>query len=257
MMTPMRSLFWLSLGASVAVAAYAATPERMALRALAAEAAKGDAAALRRLAYIHETGFDSIAPDSTEATRLYGEAARRGDTQAASLYGFRLITGQGIAPDTTEGVKWIYLAARRGDPRAANNMGWLLTSGTGMPTDSVEAAEWYYRAAADGLPAGAYNLVGLVDSGAVTAPADSVMAPVYALLGGAYSRGQGLPYNFGRSIEYFLHAAVAGDSDSRRVISELLQQMPDALDALPLDSLLGAWPGAPAPETARDPLYWE
>lgn len=252
----MKSLLWVALGGFMATA-LAVTPERQALRNLSAMAERGDAAALRRLAYIHETGFDSIAPDSVEATRLYGEAARRGDAQGASLYGFRLLTGEGTVPDTTEGVKWIYLAANQGDPRAANNMGWLLTSGTGMPADSVAAAEWYYRAAEAGLPAGAYNLVGLVESGAVEAPSDSVMAPIYALLGGAYSRGQGLPYNFNRSIENFLHAAVAGHTDSRRVIAELLQQMPDALDALPLDSLLNSWPGAPDAADATDPLYWE
>ncbi len=252
----MRSLLWAVLG-GVVTAAFAVSPERQALRTLADLAAKGDAEALRRLAYIHETGFDSIVPDSAEATRLYGEAARRGDAQGASLYGFRLITGEGIAPDTAEGVKWIYLAANQGDARAANNMGWLLTSGTGMPADSAAAAGWYYRAAEAGLPAGAYNLVGLMESGAVEAPSDSVMAPVYALLGGAYSRGQGLPYSFTRSIENYLHAAVAGDAGSRRVIAELLQQMPDALDALPLDSLLRSWPGAPSADDAADPMYWE
>ncbi|MDE7159449.1 MAG: sel1 repeat family protein [Muribaculaceae bacterium] len=253
----MKSLLWLALGGTLCAAAFATTPERMALRELSARAASGDAGALRRLAYIHETGFDSISPDAAEATRLYGEAARLGDAQGASLYGFRLITGEGVVPDTTQGVKWIYLAAMQGDPRAANNMGWLLTSGTGMPVDSVKAAEWYYDAASAGLPAGAYNLVGLVESGAVEAPSDSLMAPVYALLGGAYSRGQGVPYSFPRSVEYFLHAAVAGDVASRRVIAEMLQQMPDALDALPLDSLLRAWPGAPTPDMARDPFFWE
>lgn len=216
-------------------------PQRLALRELAARAAEGDARALRRLAYVHEIGFDSILPDEREATRLYREAAILGDVQAQSMYGYRLLTGQGIAPDTVVGTGWILGAAEQGDPRAANNMGWLLSSGIGVEPDTVRAAEWYLKAAREGLPAGAWNYVSLTDARPDLMPADSVAAPVYLLLGDAFSRGQGLPYSYTESLKYYLRAALYGSERADRILDELLGQMPDALDALPLDSLRSAW----------------
>lgn len=213
----------------------------MALRALAADAASGNPNALRRLAYVHEIGFDSIPADTAEATRLYREAAILGDVEAQSMYGYRLLTGQGIQPDTIVGIGWILGAAEQGDPRAANNMGWLLSSGTGLTPDTVQAARWYLQAAQAGLPAGAWNYVSLTDTRPDLMPADSIVAPLYLLLGDAFSRGQGLPYSYTESLKYYLRASLYGSERADRILDELLGQMPDALQALPLDSLRSAW----------------
>ncbi len=157
------------------------------------------------------------------------------------MYGYRLLTGEGISPDTVVGIGWIEGAAQQGDPRAANNMGWLLSSGIGVTPDTVQAADWYLRAAEAGLPAGAWNYVSLTDSRPDLMPSDSVIAPLYLLLGDAFSRGQGLPYNYTESLKYYLRASLHGSKRAERIIDELLGQMPDALDALPLDSLRRTW----------------
>ncbi len=151
-----------------------------------------------------------------------------------------------IAFDSILPKRWRQRAADGGDARAANNLGWIYASGTGLEKDSAAAAGWYLRAAGEGLPAGAWNLVALLEEQPSLQPADSVIAPVYRLLGESFSRGQGVPYSYRRSLEYYLRGAAYGDERSELVLTELLGQMPDALTILPLDSLSAAW-GRPLP----------
>lgn len=228
-----------------------------ALASLREAADSGMPEALRRLAWLYEEGLDSlVTADPREATRLYGEAARRGDAEAAGMYGYRLMAGLGCEADTVEGVGWIRRAAEAGDPRGANNLGWLLSSGTGVAADSVAAVGYYLEAARAGLGAGAFNLVGMITENPALMPDALSRGEAYRLLGAAYSRGQGVPYDYERSMEFYLHSAVCGDREGMRTMQELLEQMPDALQALPLDSLLSAWPEAPTRSAVQNPGYW-
>ena len=54
-------------------------------------------------------------------------------------------------------------------------------------------------------------------------------AKALALLGDAYSRGIGVPYDHDRSVEYYLRGALLGDPSAQFVIAELIDIFPDAL----------------------------
>lgn len=61
---------------------------------------------------------------------------------------------------------------------------------------------------------------------------EGAVAKALALLGDAYSRGQGVEYDHDRSIQLFYEAALRGNPSAEFVIAELLDIFPDALDLL-------------------------
>ena len=50
-----------------------------------------------------------------------------------------------------------------------------------------------------------------------------------ALLGDAYSKGIGVPYNHQKSIDNFYKAALEGDPSAQFILAELLEIFPDIL----------------------------
>ena len=59
--------------------------------------------------------------------------------------------------------------------------------------------------------------------------ADADDAEAQALMGDAYSRAQGVGYDYEKSLLYFLKAALGGNHPAQFVIGELLDIFPDVL----------------------------
>ena len=88
---------------------------------LAAAAANGHADAEYTLAMKHYHGlppFDSSSPDWTAAARLFRVAADNGSVDAMYNLGVMLGTGRGVAPDRTEAHKLFTRAAKLGNAAA-------------------------------------------------------------------------------------------------------------------------------------------
>ncbi len=119
----------------------------------------------------------------------------------------------------------------------------LTLSSPGLSSDSVLPSDSVLRSSADSVLPSDSVLRSSADS--VNSPAnpthsrnlsqkDSViLAQALALLGDAYTRGQGVSYDHDRSIYYFLQAAHLGNPSAQFIIGELLEVFPDALLDLP------------------------
>lgn len=229
---------------------------RLALRQLVDRASDGDAKALYDLARLHETGYDSIPLDSARSMALYLESAEKGYPPAMNYIGFRYFTGNGFEKDIDSALYWIRKAADQGDITAAANLGYLLSESKEIPHDEAEAIRWISIAAEGGVNEAQIKLASLKEKDWQELPADSALqlgmgyylgkAPIIgvklieiaagennpralSLLGDAYSKGIGVPYDHQKSTDYFYKAALAGDPAAQFIIAEMLEIFPEAL----------------------------
>ena len=235
-----------------------ATPQRLALRRLVERADTGDAKSLYDLARLLETGYDSIPLDSVRSLALYLASAEKEYPPAMNYIGFRYFTGNGLRKDIDSALYWIRNAAARGDITAAANLGYLLTESEEIPHDEEEAAKWISMAAEAGVNEAQIKLIEIKEEEWKNLPADSALqlgmgyylgtAPIIgvklieisagqnnpqaiALLGDAYSKGIGVPYDHEKSTNYFYKAAIAGDPSAQFIIAEMLEIFPESLPA--------------------------
>ena len=231
------------------------TPTRIALRELAGKAEAGDPKSLYDLAKLHDTGYDSIPKDSVRSTAMYLKSAEKGYAPAMNFIGFRYYNGEIVNKDLDSAVYWIRRAAEDGDITAAANLGYLLLDSPEIEHDTVEASKWLMVAAEEGVVGPQHRLIEINKVEWDELPADSALnlglkyylgkAPVlgfnfikiatkgaipraYALLGDAYSRGIGVPYDHQKSVDNFFKAAMMGDPSAQFIIAELLDFFPDA-----------------------------
>lgn len=241
------------------------SPQRLALRQLSEKADAGDAKALYDMARLLETGFDSIPVDSVKSLSLYRLSAEKEFPPAMNYIGFRFYTGDKMPQDIDSALYWIRRAADIGDATAAANLGYLLTESNDIEFNAEEAVKWLTIASKAGVPEAQLKLVDLMKEQWEELPMDSVLykgeeyylgraqiagvklleiasekgsAKASALLGDAYSKGIGVPYDHQKSTDYFYKAAQSGDPSAQFIIAELLEIFPDAI------------PGSESPE------YW-
>lgn len=227
------------------------------LRKLVEAAEAGDAKALYDLARLHDTGYDTIATDSLRSTALYLLSAEKGYAPARNYIGFRYYNGEIVRKDIDSALYWIRLAADDGDITAAANLGYLLADSEEIEHDEEEALKWLTIASEAGVREAQMKWVTMQGHRWDTIPADSILreglrlyggrAPIagtylleiaaekdipkaQALLGDAYSRGIGVPYDHSRSVEYFYKAAKNGDASAQFILAELLDFFPDTLE---------------------------
>lgn len=235
----------------------------------------GDPEAMNYLGYALISGADSTAVDLAEGLGWLSRAAATGDLKAASNLGWLLVDGSLVEQDLDEGIRWIRKAADGGLPVAQSILGDLYRDGKGLPVDSLTADSLYREAFEGGLRDAGYKLYALnegryaelapeelVDEGRMFyllgAPSEGVKlfymaadrgsAVALALLGDAYTRALGVPYDYNLSLTYYARAAQAGNSSAQFVLGELLDIFPDALKKL--DPAL-----FPAP-LEEDAAYW-
>lgn len=112
-----------------------------------------DPAAMTQLAILHHFG-NGVREDDTEAYRLFGLAAKRGDSTAMFWLGRMNLLGYGPprgSPDADrDAAVWFFEAAQRGHAEAQYYLGLLFMAGTGVDKDPGEADKWIRRAAAGG-----------------------------------------------------------------------------------------------------------
>ena len=233
----------------------------------------GYAPAMNFLGYRLILESDSANQNIDEGLRWLKQAAEQGDLKASSNMGWLYLDGKYIPQNYTEGAKWIGIAAEGGLPVAQSILGDLYKEGLGVDKN-IAAADSLYRAAFEkGLSDAGYKLFELNSSDYATFSADSLVnegryyylksAPsagvklfymaadkgspeAYALLGDAYTRAVGVPYDYNLSLQYYIKAALAGNPSAQFIIGELLEIFPDALNSYKVGE----------DSNVSNPLYW-
>lgn len=206
------------------------------------------------------------------------KAALQGEPRAANNLGYLYLRGEIVPRDIEKAQAYLEAAASAGLPTAQVMLGDVLTSPLFAdyhpnPTeaDSLRAAELYAEAAAHGNHGGEMKLINIMEPRWEALPADSALnlgkeynrkhmhhaavalfeaasrddnAEAMELLAEAYSKGLGTKYDHEKSLRYYLRAARRGRPSAQRVIAEILEIFPDALNDYDL---------SPAQRTAA---YW-
>ncbi|NDB78161.1 MAG: sel1 repeat family protein [Verrucomicrobia bacterium] len=95
-------------------------------------------------------GTDGAAANSTEAARLFRQAAQQGSAGAAYYLGVLHEKGVGVQRDFPEALKWFGQAATNGVIEAQMKLGDVYSNNLDTPPDLVAAAFWYRRAELNG-----------------------------------------------------------------------------------------------------------
>lgn len=216
----------------------------------------------------------SLGRDEAEGLEWLEKAAFSGDSKASSNLGWLLMEGKYVERDYAKAAFWLRRASDEGLAVAQSMLGDLYLQGKGVPEDSVKADSLYHEAFERGLPDAAFKLEALHSGRYDTLPAEELVkkglyfylrsAPsvgvklfykaadlgspeALALLGDAYTRAIGVPYDHRLSLGYYTRAALAGNPSAQFVIGELLEIFPDALDDMKAE-------GLHIPSDA--PIYW-
>lgn len=88
------------------------------LAALRRQAEAGDAAAQRRLGWVHASGTMGLPASKAEAVSWYEKAARSGDMEAQQALGWLYYSGDGVTADLRKSQDWYRKAADQGSGRA-------------------------------------------------------------------------------------------------------------------------------------------
>lgn len=232
----------------------------------------GDAEAMNYLGYLLISGAEGTERNPGEGLSWLVKAASSGDVKAASNLGWLLIEGNLVEQDLREGARWLEFAAGKGLPVAQSLLGDLYRDGRGVETSEAMADSLYREAFEHGLVDAGYKLYALhkdayealpapekVEIGKYFylkgAPSEGVKlfylaseeddADALALIGDAYSRAVGVPYDYDLSLRYFVRAAMAGNPSAQFILGELLEIFPDTLEGLGLPDSVPA-----------DAAYW-
>ena len=238
-------------------------------------AEEGDPEAMNYLGYLLLSGSDGVDRDAAAGLIWLIKAASSGDVKAASNLGWLYVEGDLIAQNLEEGAKWLTTAAEKGLPVAQSLLGDLYRDGRGVERDSLKADSLYREAFERGLGDAGYKLYALNEERLKTlsphekveegiyyymrgAPSEGVKlfysaadegdAAALALLGDAYSRAIGVPYDYDLSLQYFKRAALAGNPSARFIIGELLEIFPDVFKNKGKEG--------EGEELESDPFYW-
>lgn len=244
------------------------TVESLRLYRKAAEA--GSPEACNYLGFLFYNG--KRLKQSTDSALYWIErAAAAGDSRAANNLGWLLIEGKGVVHDNAKAMFWFRKAADAGLPAAQAQLADMMRLGRGCEADTAAAEQLYDAAIQGGLADAEKKLLAMSYRSYRSLAADSARvkgvyhylhrAPVIGvtlfeiaaekgdtvaltLLGDAYARGQGVPFDFAKSAEYYHKAASMGEPSASYILSQLLEIYPDAIDAYEPDS------------SRRNPEYW-
>lgn len=253
--------------ASLALALYGQSPAE-----IRQKAEEGDSEAMNYLGYLLISGEEGVEKDVAEGLEWLARAAKAGDVKAASNLGWLYLQGEVVDRNPELAAKWLDQAAEAGLPVAQSILGDLYLEGTGVRQDSLAADSLYREAFEGGLRDAGFKLYNLnADKYASLSPEEKVKTGIYyylssvpsegvklfymaaeegdaramALLGDAYTRATGVPYDHALSLKYYVEAARAGNPSAMFVIGELLDIFPDALKGNE------DWEDLP-----NDPFFW-
>lgn len=222
----------------------------------------GYAPALNYLGYLYQNG-EILKQNADSALYFIRRAADAGDARAAHNYAFLILNPENEADLTADSLalKYLEIAADAGLPQSQTLLADLYAEGRLLPADTVKAVELYEKAIDKGFHDAELRLLNLkgpqwqnLESGDaldkaiyywnlgaptiavellhLIGPMESETARAYALLGHAYSRGQGAPYDHHKANEYFARAAILGNPSAQFILAETLEIFPDALNDL-------------------------
>jgi TPR repeat protein len=140
------------------------------LKALEGTAREGDADSQMALADALTSQTPTSAQDLRRAIYWYGQAATKGDADAAWTLAELFRGDIGIPDDMEQAANWYRKAAEMGHAEAAFDLGLLYTEGYGVERDTGEAARWFQQAADAGVARALYMLGTLYEQGVDGAP---------------------------------------------------------------------------------------
>ena len=228
---------------------------------------------------------EAVTQNVDSALYWITKAAAAGDLKAANNLGFLLANSDKVTHDYPQAVAWLSKAADAGLPSAQATLADLLRQGQGAPADTLMAVKLYTSAIKGGLRDAELKLLSMMGHDWESLPADSAVslgkfyyannapfiavtlfenaaaennADALALLGDAYSRGDGLDYNHDVSLDYFLRAALLGQPSAQFVIGELLDIFPDSLSSAAPEATLAEFYGSQSeiPSEIYTASYW-
>lgn len=141
--------------------------------------------------------------------------AERGDAEAQFKLGGAYFSGQYCPQDLSEAARWIRLSAEQGFSAAQFNLGYSYAEGHGLPQNQNEAMHWYRLAADQGMVEAQNNLAAMFEKQRnfteaakfYRQAAEQGYVPAQASLGYAYSKGRGVPRDYGQAIKWYSQAA--------------------------------------------------
>jgi len=228
------------------------------------DSAKADSllTASARLNYppaLNYLGFKLFPTNPDSAVKLIEKAALAGDIKAANNLGYLLAYSDHVTRDYDKAIHWLHRAADAGLPVAMTQLADLYREGKASAPDTATAALYYDKALSLRFRDAEPKLLSMMKSRYLALTPDSALSiglgyyntdackiavtlfniaaqagnpHALALLGDAYSKGRGVPYNHQKSLRYFLLAAQAGNPSAQFILAELLEIFPDALSSL-------------------------
>jgi TPR repeat protein len=112
----------------------------------------GNPDALYNLGIMYEFGL-GVPESKGEASQLYDQATRGGQTAAAFRLAVMYLTGKGVPQDINAAVAYFQTAAEGNHTEAQFNLGALYYNGQGVKRDQVEGLKWILLADNAGFPA--------------------------------------------------------------------------------------------------------
>lgn len=225
-----------------------------------------------------------VRRDVDSALYWTGKAAAAGDARAANNLGFLYLDGEFLPRDFGKARIWLTKAADAGLPTAQSLLADIYREGLGVTPDTVKAVELYDKAIERGLGDASARLHEMMRRKWQLLPSDSLVslgrhyfthsapelgatlfrdaatagnADALALLGYAYSGGQGVEYDYGRAVSCFLEAALRGQPAAEFFIAEMLDIFPDALGSVENESLIRSYyVGRHVPADIYTASYW-
>ena len=219
-------------------------------------AEEGNAEARNYLGFRYYNG-DGVARDIDSALFWIKKAASQGDVKAAGNLGYLLSQAPDVEHDYGEAIHWLQIAVDSGLPTAYTQLGDMYRQGHGCAPDTAMAVRLYEKAISLRIADAQQRLLSMMGYKWKELPADSALslglkyypefAPIagidlienaaqacnpqaLALLGDAYSRGIGVPYNHDLSVKYFIEGAIAGNPSAEYILAEMLEFFPDIME---------------------------
>ena len=158
------------LGLGEAGALEPASTEATHIKALMAEAEKGNVKAQTEVANAYYVGI-GVPKSLQEAIKWWRKAADLGDGSAFSLLGTMSYLGNGVPKDSAEAIRMWHKGAEKYDKDAMSQLGFAYLVGDSVPKDHTLSYMWFNLAASNGDVSAAKSR----DSVAKNLSADMVM----------------------------------------------------------------------------------
>jgi len=147
-----------------------------------------------------------LETDPKKALKLYEQAAKAGDADAAYAAGIMYAQNFEIRPNEEKSAFWLAKAAQAGHAAAQADYGLLVYQGAGVPRDELQAADWFRQSAEGGDTEGMF---------------------LYAF---TLAKGEGVSQDFGEAYYWLLKSGDSTVDDYQEDRAVLRQRLEDNVD---------------------------